>query len=117
MMYTEIFLGKQEVETNEFGEKEKVITFSPESLFCEEKSVRYSEFYQAMQTGMKAEKQVVMNKYEYKDYMRSALRKFAKIRDSYTDEIIEYTIYREYEKDDDSIELTLTRGVEQNGSS
>ena len=49
--------------------------------------------------------------------MRSALSKFAKIRDTYTDEIIEYTIYREYEKDDDTIELTLTRGVEQNGSS
>ena len=49
--------------------------------------------------------------------MRSALRKFAKIRESDTDEIIEYTIYREYEKDDDTIELTVTRGVEQNGSS
>lgn len=116
MMYTEIYLGKQELTVNEFGEKEKAIVFSS-SLFCEEKSVRYSEFYQAMQTGMKAEKQVVMNKYEYKDFMRSALRKFAKVRDTYTDEIIEYTILREYEKSDDTIELTLTRGVEQNGSS
>lgn len=116
MMYTEIYLGKQELTVNEFGEKEKEIVFSSSSLFCEEKSVRYSEFYQAMQTGMKAEKQVVMNKYEYKDFMLSALSKFAKVRDTYTDEIIEYTILREYEKGDDTIELTLTRGVEQNVS-
>lgn len=97
---------------NEYGEKERALEYSNTSLFCEEKSVRYSEFYQAMQTGLKAEKIISMNIYEYYEFMQEALKKVCKVRHSITGKLIEYTIIREYEKDDDNIELTLTRGVE-----
>lgn len=111
-MYTEIFLGKEVLLKNEFGEKEKSISFSDTSLFCEEKSVKYNEFYQAMQTGLKAEKVIKMNKYEYYIYMKDAIKKYAKVRHSITNILIDYTIIREYEVDSDDIELTLIRGVE-----
>lgn len=111
-MYTEIYLGKEVLRENEFGEKERTLEYSNTSLFCEEKSVNYREYYQAMQTGLKAEKLVSMNIYEYYDYMKNALRKVCKVRHSITGEIIEYTVVREYEKGNDYIELTLQRGVE-----
>lgn len=111
-MYTEIFLGKEVLQKNEYGEKEKSISFSDTSFFCEEKSVKYNEFYQAMHTGLKPEKIIKMNKYEYYSYMKNAIKRYAKVRHSITDVIIEYTILREYEVDSDDIELTLTRGIE-----
>ena len=111
-MYTEIYLGKEVLEPNEYGEKEKKIVYSDVSLFCNEKSVKYTEFYQAMSTGLKPEKLVSMNKYEYYQFMGKARRRFAKVVHSITGDLIEYTILREYEKDSDDIELTLTRGVE-----
>ncbi|MBR5305943.1 MAG: hypothetical protein IKU47_03380 [Oscillospiraceae bacterium] len=77
--------------------------------------MKYSEFYQAMQTGLKAEKLISMNIYEYYDFMGNALKKVCKVKHSITNQLIEYTIIREYEKDSDNIELTLVRGVE-NGS-
>ena len=80
---------------NELGEKGKVLEFSDTSLFCEEKSVKYREFYQAMQTGLKPEKVVSMNIYEYYEYMKKALKKFCKVRHSITGELIEYSIIRE----------------------
>ncbi len=114
-MYTEIYLGKEVLVTNEFGEKERTWKYADTSLFCEEKSVKYNEFYQAMQTGLKAEKIISMNIYEYYDFMQEALKKRCKVRHSITNKLIEYTIVREYENGKDNIELTLVRGVE-NGS-
>lgn len=114
-MWTEIYLGKEVLTANEFKEKSKELVYSSTSLFCEEKSVKYSEFYQAMQTGLKAEKIISMNIFEYYAYMGDALKKVCKVKHSITGQLIEYTIIREYEKDSDNIELTLTRGVE-NGS-
>ena len=111
-MYTEIILGKEVLVENEFGEKEKALQYANTSLFCLEKSVKYSEYYQAMQTGLKAEKLVSMNIFEYYDFMKNALKKVCKVRHSITNELIEYTIIREYETDSDNIELTLQRGVE-----
>ena len=111
-MFTEIFLGKEVLEKNKLGERERVLSYSDTSFFCEEKSVKYSEFYQAMQTGLKAEKVVVMNIYEYYDFMQEAIKKVCKVRHSITNNLIEYTIVREYEKGTDEIELTLVRGVE-----
>lgn len=111
-MYTEIYLGKEVLKLNKFGEKERTCEYSNTSLFCEEKSVKAREFYQAMQTGLKPEKIIFMNIYEYYDFMKDALKKVCKVRHSITDQLIEYTIIREYEMDSDNIELTLTRGVE-----
>ena len=39
-----------------------------------------NEFYQAMQTGLKAEKVIKMNKYEYYGFMKDAIKKYAKVR-------------------------------------
>lgn len=111
-MYTEIFLGKEVLLNNEFGEKEKTISFSDTSLFCEEKSVKYNEFYQGMQSGLKPEKIIKMNKYEYYSYMQDTIKKYAKVRHYISNKLIDYTVLREYEVDSDDIELTLTRGIE-----
>nr|DAV20202.1 MAG TPA: hypothetical protein [Caudoviricetes sp.] len=111
-MYTEIYLGKEVLKENELGEKERTLEYSDTSLFCFEKSVRNSEYYQAMQTGLKAEKIVSMNIYEYYEYMKNAIKRVCKVRHSITNELIEYTIIREYENGNDAIELTLQRGVE-----
>ena len=115
-MYTLIYLGKEVLKENELGEKNKALEFSQTSFFCLEKSVRASEFYQAMSTGLKPEKVISMNKYEYYLYMKCAIKKVAKVQHTITDELIEYTILREFEVDSDNIELTLTRGVENVGA-
>lgn len=111
-MFTEIFLGKEVLKENELNEKEHSIYFNNTSLFCEEKSVKYREFYQAMSTGLIPEKIISMNKYEYYLFMQDSIRKYCKVKHSITGSLIEYTIIREYEVDSDNIELTLTRGIE-----
>lgn len=112
IVYTEIYLGKEVLTENAFGEKERTFTYADTSLFCMEKSVKYNEYYQAMQTGLKAEKVISMNIYEYYEYMKDALKKVCKVRHTITGNLIEYTIVREFENGDDNIELTLQRGVE-----
>jgi hypothetical protein len=111
-MFSRIFLGKEELVKNTLGEREKSIVFSNSFLFCEEKSVKRSEFYQAIQTGLNIEKVISMNKYEYYEYKNNAIKMFAKVEDSFTLNLIEYTVVREFETDSDNIELTLKRGVE-----
>ena len=115
-MFTEIYLGKETLDENELGEKTNALVFSPTSFFCEEKSVKASEFYQAMRTGLKPEKIISMNRYEYYEYMDDAIKKYAQVRHSITNNLIDYTIVREYEVDSDNIELTLTRGIENVGA-
>jgi hypothetical protein len=115
-MFTQIYLGKEVLQANDFGEKERSLVFSDTSFFCEEKSVKYNEFYQAMKTGLNPTKVVKMNKYEYYSYMKDVLnvdcKRYARVLHSITNDLIDYTIIRDYEVDDDSIELTLTRGLE-----
>ena len=111
-MYTKVYLGKEELVDNELGEKSKVPVYADSFLLCEEKSVKRSEFYQAMQTGQSVEKVISMNRYEYYTYKDNALKMFAKVEDSFTLNLVEYTVVREYETDSDNVELTLKRGVE-----
>ena len=111
-MYVQIFLGKEELVKNRLGEKEKSVVFTDSCFFAEEKSVKRSEFYQAMQTGLNVEKIISMNKYEYYGYKGKALKMFARVEDSYSLELIDYTVVREYSVDSDNVELTLKRGVE-----
>lgn len=111
-MFVEIFLGKQALITNNFGEKEKGIEYSADSFLAEEKSVKRAEFYQAMSTGLNVEKVVSMNIYEYYSFVQDAQRKYAKIYNEHIGKIVEYTIVREYHDGTDNIELTLKRGVE-----
>ena len=111
-MYTRVFFGKEELVTNALGEKEKGIVYANSFFYCEEKSIKYTEFYQAMQTGLSLEKIIVLNKYEYYKEKNNASRMFAKVEDSITQEMIEHTVVREYSTDSDNVELTLKRGVE-----
>lgn len=111
-MHTRVFLGKEELVKNELGEKSRVPVFTDSFLYCEEKSVKRSEFYQAMQTGQSIEKIISMNRYEYYTYKNNAKKMYAKVEDSFTLNLIDYTVVREYEVDSDNVELTLKRGVE-----
>lgn len=111
-MFTEVFLGKEELVENDFGEKKKSIVFSDSFFFCEEKSVKRNEFYQAMQTGQNVEKIISMNKYEYYSYKSKATKMFARINDPFIQELIDYTVVREYCSNSDNVELTLKRGVD-----
>ena len=111
-MFTRVYLGKEELVKNKLNETKKENVFSNSFLFCEEKSVKRNEFYQAMQTGLSVEKVISMNKYEYYTYKDNALKMLARVEDSYTLKLIDYTVVREYEIDSDNVELTLKRGVE-----
>lgn len=111
-MFTQVKLGHEQLVINSLGEKTKDIVFTDVFYFCEEKSVTRAEFYQAMQTGLQPSKVIKMNKYEYYHVMKSAMKRYAKVIDSITQEECDYTIVREYEVDSDSIELTLKRGLD-----
>lgn len=111
-MDTFVYLGREVLVRNELGEKVKTIQFENLSLFCKIKNVKRSEYYQAMQSGLNVEKVISMNKYEYYDIVKNALKKYARVVEPYTQEVIDYTIIREYEVDSDNVELTLLRGVE-----
>lgn len=100
-MWNEVcYLGRLTVgdKTNEVGDKIKTITYDRE-VYCNEKSVKASEFYQAQAAGMKPE---VVLEVMLIDYSKE---KFV----LYDDE--EYTVLRTYKKSKEKIELTLTRGV------
>lgn len=95
----ECFLGAYSDTTNDYGDPVKAIVYSPESIFCNEKSVKYSEFYQAQAVGMKPE---IVLEVKIVDYNKENYVK-------YEDE--EYTVLRTYKTSSENIELTLKRGV------
>ncbi len=111
-MYGKCWLGKEELVENELGEKEKSIVFDNSFLLFEEKEVKRAEFYQAMSTGLNIEKVISINKYEYYETKNNAKRVFIKVEDTFTLELIDYTVIREYTKDSDNVLLTLKRGIE-----
>lgn len=111
-METKAFLGKTIFEKNELGEKAKKTVFSSDYVFAKWKSVKQSEYYQAMMNGYKPELIISVNKFEYYDYMTGSLRQYCKVLHPVTQELIDYTIMRTYENEMDDIELTLTRGLE-----
>ncbi len=92
-------LGVLKPTENDIGDVVNSIEYG-EDIFCNEKSVKYSEFYQAQALGIKPElvleiKQVDYNKEKYVIYDNT-----------------EYTVLRIYKTSTEDIELTLTRGVE-----
>ena len=92
-------LGMYEEKVNEIGDLIKNINFNKE-VFCNEKSVRYSEFYQAQAVGMKPEiiLEIMAIDYEKEKYVM------------YEEE--KYTVLKTYKKSSEKIELTLIRGVD-----
>lgn len=95
------------ITNNDSGVDEKGdIKASPDErkVYASVDSVRQSEFYQAQASGFKAEMTVLIRDFEYRG------EKTAKIGE------IEYRILRTYDKKDGTIELILTKGV-NNGTS
>ncbi len=93
------YLGSVQAVENEFGDIYETVKYDNQYVYCSEKSVRQSEFYQAQAVGLKPTLVLVMMKYDYGD------QKYVKYEDE------EYTVLRTY-KTGEKIELTLTRGVE-----
>ena len=92
------YLGALADTVNDIGDYEKTLTYNTE-IFCNEKSVKYNEFYQAQAIGMKPE---IVLEIKQADYNKE---KFVKYEDE------EYTVLRFYKTSSENIELTLTRGV------
>lgn len=89
--------------TDEIGDVIETIVYNNE-VYCNEKSIRASEFYQAQAVGMKPELtiEIMLGDYNKEKYVQ------------YEDE--EYSVLRTYKTSPETIELTLVRGV-NNGSS
>lgn len=93
------YLGSYLEKDNDFGDTIKEIIYSENHIFCEEKSVKYSEFYQAQAVGLKPEIVLKVNTIDYNK------EQFVKYEEE------EYTVLRTYRTSKEKIELTLVRGV------
>lgn len=91
-------LGVYVTTKNSIGDTIKTISYSGE-IFCNEKSIKQSEFYQAQATGLKPEitLELMLCDYNKEKYVK------------YDEE--EYTVLRTYKTSTERIELTLIRGV------
>lgn len=98
-MFSDIcILGTLTETTNDIGDLIEVIVYDNE-VFCNEKSIRASEFYQAQAVGMKPEitLELMLNDYSNEKYVKY-------------DEV-EYRVLRTYKTSKERIEITLIRGV------
>lgn len=86
-------------ETDDIGDKIEKIVYDDE-IFCNEKSVKSSEFYQAQAVGLRPEivLEVWSEEYNKEKYVK------------YENE--EYEVLRTYRTSSEKIELTLTRGID-----
>lgn len=98
MWCSECFLGNLNKIENDIGDIVETVIYS-DYIFCNEKSVKSSEFYQAHSVGLKPE---VVLEIKLADYNKE---KFIKYENE------EYTVLRTYKTSTENIELTLTRGV------
>lgn len=92
------YLGFVSKTTNEIGDTVEKINYS-NGVFCNEKSVKYNEFYQAQATGLKPEIVLQVKEFDYNQ------ERYIKYND------IEYTVIRTYRTQNECIELTLQRGL------
>lgn len=95
-------LGEIREITNEIGDLVETIVYEDE-VYCNEKSIRASEFYQAQAVGMKPELTLELMIVDYNK------QKYIKYDDGYGEE--EYTVLRTYKVSSEKIQLTLIRGV------
>lgn len=91
-------LGKLDKIINDIGDVVETVTYEKE-VFCNEKSVRASEFYQAQAVGMKPEIviEMMLCDYEKEKYVL------------YDEE--EFRVLRTYKTSTERIELTLVKGI------
>lgn len=91
-------LGVFKKTIDDIGDVIETIVYYNE-VYCNEKSIRASEFYQAQAVGMKPEVtlELMLADYNKEKYVK------------YDDE--DYTVLRTYKTSHERIELTLVRGV------
>ncbi|PRT29448.1 phage head closure protein [Bacillus thuringiensis] len=77
---------------DELGQKEEIKTFNRQ-VFCEEKSIPQSEFFQAGQSGIKASCILIVHSLDYQEETKV----------KYGEKT--YSVYRTYKRDDEKIEL------------
>lgn len=95
-------LGRVIEKSNSIGDLIEVIEYDNE-IFCNEKSIKSSEFYQAQSVGMKPELTLEIMLADYNK------EKYVKYDDGFGEE--EYKVLRTYKTSTEKIELTLVRGV------
>lgn len=95
-------LGRVKEKSNSIGDLIEVIEYDNE-IFCNEKSIKSSEFYQAQSVGMKPELTLEIMLADYNK------EKYVKYDDGFGEE--EYKVLRTYKTSTEKIELTLVRGV------
>ncbi len=104
-MWTDIcYLGIEAEAENVIGEKYEAITFD-DYVFCDKKSIRMSEFYQAATTDFKPTITLILKQADYEN------QRYIK----YDDEV--YSVIRNYETNTEDIELTLERGIKHGDAS
>ena len=95
-------LGRAIEKSNSIGDLIEVVEYDNE-IFCNEKSIKSSEFYQAQSVGMKPELTLEIMLADYNK------EKYVKYDDGFGEE--EYKVLRTYKTSTEKIELTLVRGV------
>ena len=92
------YLGIEGESGNALGEKYDAVTFD-DYVFCDQKSIRMAEFYQAATTDYKPSITLTLKQADYADqrYIR------------FEDEI--YTMIRTYAVNSEDIEVVLERGI------
>lgn len=93
-----LYLITYDEEENEIGDYKK--KYKKRKVYCDINSIRQNEFYQANAVGYKPEISIVLRTMEYKSEDMAELNS------------VIYKILRTYDKKDGTIELILTRGVE-----
>ena len=92
------YLGRIETVENQYGDIYDTIAYN-QLVYCNKKSIRQSEFYQAQAVGLKPTLviEIMLSDYDCQEYVK------------FNDE--EYSVLRTYETSRERIELTLTKGV------
>ncbi|MDU6297201.1 hypothetical protein [Clostridium celatum] len=99
------YLGKVVKKENEIGDLVETIIYDDE-VYCNEKSIKASEFYQAQSVGMKPELTLEIMLVDYNK------EKYVRYDDGFGEE--EYTVLRTYKISSEKMQLTLIKGVNSN---
>lgn len=103
-MWTDIaFLGVKKKQENDYGDVYDVVSYE-RMIYCREKSIRQSEFYQAKALGLQPTVTLEIMCVDYDDEL------YVKFNDK------EYTVLRTYKNSPERMELVLERGLSHAGS-
>lgn len=95
---------------NEAQEPVKKVCFDKETVYCNKKSIRMSEFYQAQGTRYKPEITLEVRKEDISSFIKDSEDNLFILYEGK-----EYSMIRTYEPSEDIVEIVLQRGI-ANGS-